>query len=193
MVAKKIKMIITVFLCFVFSQKFGDEDVDIINLGENVFSVVISPREKKANELITKRYSDSELLEITRAKMNMMEFAKTYPMECIRRDNQNLGYRVTYFGKNGIAKIDFNSDGIKYWCHGVVKEPKERREFDNVRPGLWDYEDVMALDPFGDFTVFYTSYIPKRLFSYHCTSDGYLITIEYDSYGVVIKIDCELL
>lgn len=66
---------------------------------------------KSIFELVSKRYSDPQLLAITQLNVTMEELNKQYPIECLRKD-QNA-YRVSYLGSDSVAVILFDCDENK--------------------------------------------------------------------------------
>lgn len=141
----------------------------------------VSSQDKNAKELTTTVYSDSELSDIVSFAGSAEELNKEYPIECVRKTD--AGYRITYRGETDWAIITL--DGSWEILNGnVCKMSRSKTYFDVFSAGV-SVEDVQAIDPDGDYSA-------ATQKSVHYTSDGYLITIEYDD-SIIVNMETEMI
>lgn len=149
----------------------------------------LSPNDKNLKELSTKIYSESELLDIVALEGSIQELNKKYPIECVREIS--AGYRVSYIGETNLAVIIFDVSGQKMMGN-IYKISKSKEYFDNLSNGN-SLESVQRIDPNGNYLFLYSGRndIPRQ--SIHYTSDGYMITIDYDEQNNISDISSEFI
>ena len=151
------------------------------------FNMRVSPEDKTINELVSAIYDESELKSITKLGTSINELNARYPIECIRKDGET--YRVSYLGKGKVAENLFDSSGDKILGY-VFNTNLLRSDFDGLKTGQ-TLEDVRRIDSNEDGAYFFLytgrNDVPRE--SAHYTSDGYRITIEYDTSDIIVGID----
>ena len=139
--------------------------------------LVLSPNDKSINELVSTVYSDADVSVIAGFRGDIETLSANYPIECIRQVEQ--GYRVAYLGEGSVVLLTFDSSGdnviSRLLCglqaHDTFEELQAGQSLDHVRD----------IDPNGSYLFLYTGRNDTPSNSFHCTHDGYLVTIEYDS------------
>ncbi len=157
--------------------------------GEVYLNFEISSQDKSLIDLSSKMYSQSQLIEIVAYNGSITDLNNKYPIECIRNDNGT--YRVAYLGDEDIAMLYFDTSGNKvlgkiYHAHML------KCDFDGLLEGQ-SIEFVRNIDPDGDYLFLYTGRNDSPKVSYHCTKDGYFITIEYDDKNNITSWKMELI
>lgn len=150
--------------------------------------MTVSPADKSLPELSTTVYTDEQLSEIAAFDGTMEALDKQYPIPCLR-NIQDL-YRVSYPGEDKVVVLWFDYHDKKQEA-SIYQTGSVRADFAALSPGQ-TLEEVQALDPDGKYLFLYTGRNEPRVSS-HCTKDGYLITVEYDTENTVIRISQELL
>jgi len=171
-------------------------DPTYINEKETVLGVEVSPREKTLIRLASRVYDDQQIAEITAFEGSIDELNAVYPIECLRKHHYGdyVYYRASYLGDGQVAVIEFDDSG-NYLFGAVFTVWLPKSDFD----GFWTgqpLEEVKAIDPYGDYSFRYASMTEYPEASLHCTTDGYLILIFYESGGstyVLSGIDVELI
>lgn len=140
--------------------------------------------DKNIIELVSKKYSDSELTTIAQLEVTAHELDKQYPIECVREIGNS--YRVSYLGNKSVAIVSFddNENKIigKVYTLNLTKE-----DFNELVTGQ-SLESVQTLDPKGEYLFMYTGSNNAPKISTHCTIDGYLIIVEYDEKNNVLNV-----
>lgn len=149
----------------------------------------LSPSDKNLTELVSKTYSDSQLLEIAQFNGSINELNTQYPIECVREINNT--YRVSYYGDFSIAVITFDDAGNRI-LGNVYSALQLKCNFDVLAIGQ-SLNDVQKIDPKGEYLFLYTGRNDTPKISTHYTKDGYLITIQYDDSNVISNIKKELI
>lgn len=157
--------------------------------GGSEFKTIISSPDKNITELVSKKYTDSQLSDMIQLKLTANELNKQYPIECLRKVGGS--YRASYLGKDSIAIIYFDDNGKqmfgKLYCLYLT-----RADYNKLAVGQ-SLEEVQAIDPRGDYQFLYTGGNNTPRTSNHYTKDGYLITIEYDESGTIASITTSLI
>lgn len=151
--------------------------------------IELSPNDKSLEELSTKIYNESELQDIAILEDSMQELNKKYPVECVR--GTLAGYRVSYVGETDLAVIIFDTSGQKI-MGSIYKISKSKENFENLSKGI-SLESVQKIDPNGNYSFLYTGRNDTPKQSVHYTSDGYLITIDYDEQNNISNIFSEFI
>ena len=172
-------IMLTVFLFVLCSCAKGDNNVRI----------EISPSDKSLIDLSTHIYDESQLLELVRFDGTINELNMQYPVDCLREDNGT--YRASYLGDESVAILLFDEDGNRL-LGKTYGTPLEKSDFDGLVKGQF-LEDVISIDPNGEYIFLYTGSNDVPKVSYHYTKDGYLITIEYNDFNSIISINQKLI
>lgn len=139
------------------------------------------------NKLITTKYSTEQLEYINSLEVNLYELDTEFPIQCIKQINNC--FRVIYLSENNILHMIYDDNDTK--CFGRVYDfSKLKSDFSSMKIGQ-SLDDVMTIDPNGDYLFLYTGCSTPRISS-HYTTDGYLIKITYDN-TTVIDIQTELI
>lgn len=148
---------------------------------------MVSPSNKTILELSTKNYDDEQLFSIAEFSESIDELNRQYPVECLRE--MNKGYRATYLGHKRIAVIIFDRNGERIMSH-IYSLRTTKEDYNDLNEG-GSIDDVITIDPEGEYLFLYSGRndIPKR--SYHYTKDGFLLTIEYDNNNTITNIRVE--
>ena len=157
--------------------------------GENNSEIKISSSNIGLSDLATKKYSDSELKDISQFNGTIYELNDKYSIECVRKSD--YGYRVSYLGDFCIAVILFDSDGNKIL--GNVYDTLCSKSDLSVLTENQTLENVQKIDPNGEYLFLYSGRNDTPKTSSHYTKDGYLITIEYDNENKISNIHEELI
>ena len=157
--------------------------------GGNDLTIEIAPSNKTLVDLASKIYNETELSELMKFNGSLNELNIKYPIECLRKDNGM--YRVSYLGDGRIAILLFDDSGNKVFAN-TYSSQLLKSDFDEMVKGR-SLEDVMAIDPNGEYLFLYTGRNDTPKVSSHYTIDGYLITIEYDASNVIVSINEELI
>ena len=157
--------------------------------GGNDLEIKTSPSDKTLIDLASQIYDESQLLELVRFKGSINELNAQYPIECVREVSGN--YRVSYLGHESIVVLIFTDFGhnISAKIHNFQIS---KSDLNKIIKGQ-SIEEVIKIDPNGEYLFLYTGRndVPKT--SSHYTKEGYLITIEYDISNTVIGINEELI
>lgn len=159
------------------------------NEGGSNLKVKISSSEKTLIELVSKIYSDQELLKIVQFNGSIKDLDIQYSIECLRYNNDI--YRVSYLGNSSVAVILYDGSGNKI-SGGIHSTQKLKSDFSGITRGQL-LEDVRKLDPTGEYLFLYTGRDDVPKISFHYTKDGYLIAIEYDDTNTVVSLKEELI
>ena len=186
MIAKR-KMLLAVVLILLFIAAITLLLCSCKN-DNNRLNIRVSSEEKNLIDLAEKIYEQQELTEIRDFDGTINDFNKKYPFQCLRK-KENY-YRASYLGEREVAVIIFDLYGNKQ--HGYIQQnDKSKTDFDKL---LGSYlGEVRELDPTGDYAFLFMGRDDVPRCSYHCTAEGYSITIEYDNLGKVKGINYELL
>lgn len=150
----------------------------------NRMECYISSSDKTLIDLASTTYSDSQLTRIVSYSGSINELNDMFPIECLREVEDT--YRVSYLGEQRVAVIVFDKDGNRILgnTHSAMQS---KSDFNKLRNGQ-SIEDVKAIDPEGEYLFLYTGRDDTPRVSTHYTTDGYLITIEYDDSNKIINI-----
>lgn len=157
--------------------------------GENKMKIELSPEKKSICELVSCYYTEEDLDNIVQFEGTVNALDSQYPVECIRKTDK--GYRVSYLSENGIAIIIFDVDGYKISGFTFsLSQPK--LAFDSLSEES-SLDDVQIIDPNGSYYFLYTGRndVPRE--SVHYTTDGYMLTIEYDMLNTITGIHSVLI
>ena len=154
----------------------------------------ISDGSKTVYELSTTRYTQKQLdkIEAQASNLTYQNLNRKYPVQCVRATE--WCYRVVYVGVNRQLLVLFydNQGSPILSVYPQVTPVVSSQTLDLIKVGEVNLYDVMAIDKSGDFTIFYTGVGEPRI-SYHYTTDGYLYSIEYDEFGIVMDTRRELI
>ena len=156
--------------------------------GESKVKIEISPSDKSLVDLTSTTYDMQELSNIIGFNGSMSELNDKYPIECLRKDGDI--YRVSYLGQDCIAVLQFDSLGNAI-VGNIHTAQLLRSDFDGLVEGR-SLDDVMQLDPNGDYAFLYTGRNDVPKVSSHYTKDGYRITNGYDASNIITGINEEL-
>ena len=184
--------------------------------GENVLPVKLSPSNKSWVDLVSTIYDESQLTEIEEFQgKTIQDFHSNWPIEYIRVEEYNYdnlegsyleeygireddireneyGYRVVYRGADCVCVIRFDKEGNhRPVLNDIYKTEVTRSDFGKLTEENF-LNDVRAIDPNGDYLFLHTGRLLPRE-SHHFTTDGYLITIQYDDRLAIRNISEELL
>ncbi len=157
--------------------------------GGSDLNIEISPPDKSLVDLASKIYDEAQLLELAKFKGSMNELNTKYPVECLRENNGT--YRVSYLGDGNITVLLFDDSGNRL-LGNIYSTQLLKSDFDNLKKGQL-LNEVRAIDPNGEYLFLYAGRNDAPKVSSHYTKDGYLITIEYDVFNVIISINEELI
>ena len=157
--------------------------------GGNDLNIEISPSDKSLIELASKIYDETELMELAKFSGSIDELNIRYPIECLREDSGN--YRVSYLGKGSVVVFLFDDSGNKI-IENTYSTQLVKSDFEVLAKGQL-LDEVIAVDPNGEYLFLYTGRNDTPKVSSHYTKDGYLITIEYDNSNVIASINKELI
>ena len=157
--------------------------------GGIALNIETSPPDKSLVDLASKRYDETELLELTKFNGSLNELNIKYPIECLREDNGM--YRASYLGDESIAIFLFDNSGNSLFVD-THSTQLLKSDFAKLVKGQ-SLDEVREMDPNGEYLFLYTGRNDTPKVSSHYTKDGYLITIEYDTSNVIIRINAELL
>ena len=157
--------------------------------GESNLKIEISSPDKNLNELASKTYSKSQLLNIVQFEGTMDELNEQYPIECMREIGNT--YRVSYLGDDCVAVIVFDNSKNKI-CGNVYNLFLTKADFNDLAVGQ-SLDSVKRLDPHGEYLFLYTGRNDTPKISTHYTKDGYLITVEYDDENIILSVTIDLI
>lgn len=139
-------------------------------------------------ELVSKRYSNSQLDEIAQSELTLDEMNEKYPIECVRKIE--TAYRVAYLGNEKVAVIMFDGNGSKT-VGKVYGLNLKKADFDKLAIGQ-KLTDVQTIDPKGEYLFLQTGRNDAPKVSNHYTTDGYLVEVEYDEENTVVSVTSAL-
>ncbi len=157
--------------------------------GENDLKGKICSPDKNITELVSKKYSTSQLLAIAQLEVTMDEINKQYPIECLRKIGNT--YRVSYLGDDSVAVIYFDSSENKI-LGKVYNLYLAKADFNELAAGQ-SLENVQKIDPHGEYLFLYTGSNDAPKASKHYTKDGYLISVEYDDENTILSVTTSLI
>lgn len=149
---------------------------DIHSVMRETFAM-LADGETPADSLIRTTYPESELL----SHLKYSELMETRPPECVRVSG-SYGYFVYRSHEGGYLFLLFsfaNGDSLPVdrW---YVKEALYASDFDLLAVGESNVDDVMLLDPYGDYSSFYEpGKAGTKFWSTHRTLDGYFVRVSY--------------
>jgi hypothetical protein len=156
------------------------------------FGVPISEA-KNINELINVIYSEEVFLEIHNNHYSIEQLNNKYPIECLRKIEDEGYYSAIYKGNNRFYIFYYYDNGEKFSYSIEAKYSIESQGLLNSIIIGMSLEDVMVIDENGTYTFLYTGDIHAPKISTHYTIDGYIVQIYYDDNECVQKIFIELL
>ena len=152
-------------------------------------NIEISPPDKSLVDLASKKYDETEFLELMKFNGSLNELNIKYPIECLQEDNGM--YRVSYLGAERAVIFLFDGSGNRLF--GSTHSTRLlKSDFDKLVKGQ-SLDDVRAIDPNGEYLFLYTGRNDTPKVSSHYTKDGYLITIEYDISNVITSMNEKLI
>lgn len=157
--------------------------------GESELKEKICSPDKNITELVSKKYSNSQLLTIAQLEVTMNELNEQYPIECLRKIG--TAYRVSYLGNDSVAVIYFDSSENKIFGR-VYSLYLAKADFNELATGQL-LENVQKIDPQGEYLFLYTGINDAPRISTHYTKDGYLITVEYDEENTILSVTTSLI
>lgn len=168
---KKKYMILIVFIVLLCScgRKVSTEGSNLIDLDDKV-------------------YAEEDLQKIVNFNGSLTELNAQYSIKCKREINQQ--YRAAFRGETKIAILYFDKDGNKVFSKAYQWSVKKEC-FDKLQKGD-SLDKVIQIDPDGEYLFLYTDRNDFHS-SVHFTTDGYLITIDYDEKNTIKSIDIELI
>lgn len=152
-------------------------------------NIEVSPADKGLVDLASKKYDETELLELMKFNGSLSELDIKYPIECLRKDNGI--YRVSYLGDESVVVFLFDGFGNKL-SGRTYSTQLLKSDFDKLVKGQ-TLDEVREIDPDGEYLFLYSGRDDTPKISSHYTKDGYLITIEYDASNVITSIKEELI
>lgn len=157
--------------------------------GESDITEKICSPDKNITELVSKKYSNSQLFSIAQHEVTMDELNKQYPIECLRKIGNT--YRAAYLGNDSVAVIYFDSSKNRIFGK-VYSLYLTKADFNELVTGQL-LEDVKKIDPQGEYLFLYTGSNDAPKISTHYTKDGYLITVEYDESNTILSVTTSLI
>lgn len=156
---------------------------------ESELQAVVSPANQTIVALASKTYDDAQLLEISQFDGSLNELNAHYPAECVREENGL--YRVSYLGSESVAALLFDGAGNRLLGR-VYSAQLQKADFDAISAGQ-SLDDVLRLDPNGEYLFLFTGRNDLPRVSTHYTKDGYIISMEYDASNTIISIQESLI
>lgn len=172
-------LLLIILLCVLSSCGKGERE-----LKEKICSPDIN-----ITELVSKKYSNSQLLTIAQLEVTMDELNKQYPIECLRKIGNS--YRVSYLGNDSVAVIYFDNSENKILGR-VYNLYLTKADFNELATGQL-LETVQKIDSQGEYLFLYTGSNDAPKTSTHYTKDGYLITVEYDERNTILSVTTSLI
>ncbi|MBQ6585571.1 MAG: hypothetical protein IJH83_02050 [Coriobacteriales bacterium] len=149
----------------------------------SIMGIEVSPADKSLMDLATHVYDDQQVQEMLVFKGSIEEWNALYPIECMRLLGPTAPYpyyRVSFLGDGKAVNIEFDKSGNRRTAGFLyISEFTKADFFDELSVGQ-TLEEVKAFDPNGGFGFLVAGRKDLPWKSSHLTSDGYLITIEYD-------------
>ena len=159
------------------------------NGNQQVADLKITPEDENIMDITTEVYSEASLRIICAFEGDIHMYNRKYPIECIR--NSFDGYRVAYRGSSHIALIWFGADGQKEHIR-LVEVRNTAADFMELKIGE-ALKTVRELYPEGTYLFLGTGRDDAPRVSSHYTTDGYLISIYYDSDYLIEETIVELI
>ena len=137
----------------------------------------ISPDDKTIIELAATTYDDYQLNEIVTFSGSMDDLNCYYPIECLRKVN-NV-YRACYLGDGLVAVIVFDNAGNKIIgeIHKMLLSEEALYSLEQCKT----LRQIQQIDPNGDYSFLYTGRNDTPRVSSHYSTNGIMLTIEYDN------------
>lgn len=151
--------------------------------------IKISLPDKNLTELVSKTYSDSQLITIVQFEGAIVELNEQFPIECVRKIGNT--YRLSYLGNDKIAVVVLDSDKNKIYGN-IHNMSLLKNDFNDLSVGQ-SLDSVQKLDPQGEYLFLYTGRNDTPKISTHYTKDGYLISVTYDERNTIINVTTELI
>ena len=146
-----------------------------------------NPEHISITENIISSYTDDMLSNIILHNGTMDALLAEYPTKYVRQmDNC---YRVVYYGDSAIAVVWFDLDGNSPVSQ-IYKATQPKSTFDNLSIGQ-SLNEVISVDPDGEYLFLYTGRNDFPKISTHYTSDGYVVNISYDDDHLITQIIIE--
>ena len=119
--------------------------------------------------------------------LSIEEFSSQYPIECLRKQRDNVLYSVHKVKQGGLLYVlfagrsDLNSYSLYTWFY--VKKPLRYEEFEAIKEGKSTIEEVIAIDSSAEiFKTTIEEYSKSvdlsKAFSHHYLTNG-ILTIHY--------------
>lgn len=139
--------------------------------------MLIKPNsDSKIEDLVTVEYNATELNELLGFSGKMEDLAKKYQVECLREERN--GYRVVFCGNEKVVILYFDSSMDSIGGQ-IFSTKKTLSEYEKLQGGT--LSDVRNLDPYGSYPFLYAGRNDLPLVSFHCTNDGYYVSITYEN------------
>lgn len=142
------------------------------------------------DELVTKKYGWQQIREIVSFEGTNAEFLEEYPAECTRKTA--FGYRAMYLGDGEAAMAVINEDNLDTRESYSMILSGTRKTFETLKVGD-PLSAVQALDKNGNYSFESAKWDIVENFSWHATTDKYLVFIRYDADLTIASIQVELL
>lgn len=184
---KFLKFSIAVIISLFFICSCSKVQTDLKD--EKDMKIKISSSDMSITDLSSETYSNDQIDDILKFNGTMQELNIEYPMECVRKINDS--YRISYLGDSSVAIIFFDNNGNKIIGnkYNIVLSSSEFNDLSKDK----SIKDVQEIDPDGEYLFLYTGKNDMPKISEHCTTDGYIISIEYESDNKIASIKKELI
>lgn len=171
-------LFIVLYLCFYTGSK------------ERLMKTEISDNSLNVIDLITKKYSDSDLKYMSSLDYTLKEQDKNYSIECLRKINDG-DYKAIYRSEDQFLFVIFDKKGNKKFSHVVAASPN-KEEFETLKNGSYILE-VKKVDSTQEYNVGNISSSSSSKLTRHFTKDGFQVTIFYDKNFNISEVKYELL
>lgn len=152
--------------------------------GDANLGFAISPSDKSLIDLVSVTYEDAQLNQIAGSRGSLDALNEQYPIECLRQEQDF--YRVSYLGRGAVAVLWVDGVGNVLWG-AVYPMQHHSSDYDGLEAAQ-TLDEVMTIDPEGDYLFLYTGRndVPRE--SHHYTADGYCITVAYGAQNEIVSI-----
>lgn len=142
------------------------------------------------DELVTVKYGWRQIQELVDYDGTNAEFLEKYPVECKRKTA--FGYRAMYLGDGEAAMAVINENNLDTReCYSMLLSGT-RELFETLKVGD-PLSAVQALDKNGNYSFESAKWDIVENFSWHATTDKYLVFIRYNTDLTIASIQVELL
>lgn len=155
----------------------------------------ISDSSENIIDVVTETYSDRDMFDkIDTEKYSLKELNELYSIEFIRkykRADDSYVDNVVYMTSYGYIILYYDKSGNYEFGKDVIVE-KSLKDFYVLNTG-YSVDNMQKFDKNGNFSFLYTGYTGTPKISTHYTTDGYMVTVHYDSDYAVEKIEYRLI